>query len=263
MSEAFDDQAPALRRPPRGGGGPPLVLLHGFLGTPAAWDAVLDALPHHGPVWCPWLPGHGAAPPRPGSWGATVTALAQALPAGAVLAGYSLGARLALAAALQSATPLQATLLVGGHVGLASAAERTERALQDEGRAAALREGDIADFVAAWEAQPLFASQQSLAPAQQALQRNARLSHDPRALAWAFDIAGLARMPDLRPTLATARQRLHFLTGALDTRFGALADGVARPPWVTHARVPGAGHNLLLEAPAAVAASLQALMEKP
>ncbi|MBL0298838.1 MAG: hypothetical protein IPQ21_17180 [Betaproteobacteria bacterium] len=33
-----------------------LVLLHWFLGAPSAWDAVLAALPNHGPVWCPWLP---------------------------------------------------------------------------------------------------------------------------------------------------------------------------------------------------------------
>ena len=249
--------------PAAGGGGPPLVLLHGFLGTPGAWGAVLAALPRHGPVWCPWLPGHGPAPPVPATWDETVQAIAEALPAGAVLAGYSLGARLALAATLHRPGRAHATLLVGGHVGPASAAERAERAVLDAERAAALRTGGLDAFVAAWEALPLFASQRALPPALQAQQRAARLGHDPQALAWAFEVAGLACMPDLRPAVAAARRPLAFLTGALDERFAALGAALARPPWVSHRSVPGAGHNLLLEAPAAVAASLVELMETP
>lgn len=245
-----------LRRPPKGRGGPPLVLLHGFLGGPAAWDAVLDALPAHGPVWAPWLPGHGPQAPAPDHWADAVAALAAHLPPGALLGGYSMGARLALAVALHSARP---ALLVGGHVGLASAADRAERAAQDAQRAAALRQGPLSDFVAAWEALPLWDSQRGLPPEPLQAQRALRLGHDAQALAWSFDVAGLACMPDLRPALAAAGQRLHFLTGALDTRFSALAAGLVRPPVVSHGCVPGAGHNLLLEAPAAVAEALQAL----
>ncbi len=250
----------AVQHPAKGAGGAPLVLLHGFLGTPAAWDAVLAALPSHGPVCCPWLPGHGPAPARPSSWDATVAWLARQLPPGAVLAGYSMGARLALAVALHAGRP---ALLVGGHVGLATAAERSARAAQDGQRATALRRGPLADFVDAWEALPLWATQRALAPPQLARQRAARLTHDGLALVWAFDVAGLAQMPDLRPAVVTATQRLHFLTGALDLRFTALAASLVRPLAVTHAQVPGAGHNLLLEAPAAVAASLADLLENP
>lgn len=258
-------QHPGVVHAAHGAGGPPLVLLHGFLGSPAAWDAVLGELAHradHGPVWCPWLPGHGPAPPAPGSWDEAVAAITQALPEGAVLAGYSLGARLALAAALRAGPRLRGALLVGGHVGLASAAERAERAALDAERAAALRGGPLQDFVAAWEALPLFATQAALPAARQAEQRRQRLGHDAHALAWAFEVAGLACMPDLRPAVAAATRPLHFLTGALDGRFGALAASLVRPPWVVHTAVPSAGHNLLLEAPAAVAASLAVLLEK-
>ncbi len=245
----------------KGAGGPPLVLLHGFLGAPAAWDAMLAALPRHGPVWCPWLPGHGPAAPAPATWDEAAARIAEMLPAGAIVAGYSLGARLALAAALRHPGQVRATLLVGGHVGPAGEAERIERAALDARRATALRRGDLAAFVDAWESLPLFATQRALPAALPARQRALRLAHDPHALAWAFEVAGLAQMPDLRPALAAARQPIRFLTGALDTRFSALAASVARPPWVAHRDVAGAGHNLLLEAPAAVAASLAGLME--
>jgi 2-succinyl-6-hydroxy-2,4-cyclohexadiene-1-carboxylate synthase len=252
---------PGVHHPAKGGGGPPLVLLHGFLGGPGAWDEVLAALPRHGPVWCPWLPGHGPAPPAPASWNAAVQALAAALPEGALLAGYSLGARLALDAALRSAGRLRGTLLVGGHVGLADPGERAERARLDAQRAAALHSGPLQAFVDDWEALPLFATQRRLPPTLRARQRAARLVHDPQALGWAFDVAGLAQMPDLRPALAAARQPLCFLTGALDTRFSALAASLVRPPWVTHRLAGDAGHNLLLEAPAAVAAALACWIE--
>ena len=244
----------------KGAGGPPLVLLHGFLGAPSSWDEVLAALPNHGQAWCPWLPGHGPALPAPASWDAAVQAVADALPAGAVLAGYSLGARLALAAALRRGDQLCGTLLVGGHVGLADEGARAERAALDAGRAAALRSGPLAAFVSEWEALPLFATQRVLPAQQQERQRAARLAHEPRALAWAFEVAGLAQMPDLRPAVAAARQPMCFLTGALDERFSALAAALVRAPWVTHRQVAGAGHNLLLEAPAEVARHLQALM---
>ncbi len=253
---------PGLSLPAKGAGGAPLVLLHGFLGAPDAWQAVLAALPQHGPVWCPWLPGHGPAAAGPADWAAAVQELAAALPAGAVLAGYSMGARLALGAALQPGTALLGTLLIGGHVGLATAAERTERAAQDATRANALRSQPLERFVDAWETMPLFATQRTLPEAAQARQRAVRLAHDAHALAWSFDAAGLAQMPDLRPAVAAAQQALHWLTGALDTRFTALAASLVRPPWVTHRVVAGAGHNLLLEAPADVAASLAACMEK-
>jgi 2-succinyl-6-hydroxy-2,4-cyclohexadiene-1-carboxylate synthase len=241
---------------PKGSGGPPLMLLHGFLGAPGAWDAVLAALSDHGPAWCPWLPGHGPAAPEPASFDAAAQSIADALPEGAVLAGYSLGARLALAATLLRPGHARATLLIGGHVGLADARERAARAVLDAQRAAALRAGELATFVDAWEALPLFGTQRALPAALQAGQRGVRLAHDPRALAWAFDVAGLAQMPDLRGAVAAARQPLGFMTGALDPQFGALAAALVRDPWVTHRVVPGAGHNLLLEAPVAVAAAL-------
>jgi 2-succinyl-6-hydroxy-2,4-cyclohexadiene-1-carboxylate synthase len=251
---------PGARHPAKGAGGPPLVLLHGFLGSPAAWDEVLAALPHHGEAWCPWLPGHGPAPAFPASFQATAEWIANSLPEHAILAGYSLGARLALAAALARLDTPRATLLIGGHVGLSDEAEKAERATLDAERSAALRR-DYAAFVEEWEALPLFATQQDLSPETLARQRAARLAHHPDRLAWGLEAASLANMPNYRAAIAATTKPLCFLTGARDRRFSALAAAVVRPPLVTHDIIAGAGHNLLLEAPAAVAAALTRLME--
>ena len=50
----------------RGGGGPPLVCLHGFLDTWRTWELVLGALERHHDVLAPTLPGHAGGPPLEG-----------------------------------------------------------------------------------------------------------------------------------------------------------------------------------------------------
>ncbi|MFL5825172.1 MAG: alpha/beta fold hydrolase [Thermoleophilaceae bacterium] len=47
----------------RGGSGPPLVLLHGFIDTWRTWELVLPALERHHDVLAPTLAGHAGGPP--------------------------------------------------------------------------------------------------------------------------------------------------------------------------------------------------------
>src|ERR1051325_9931146 len=49
----------------RGGAGPPLVLLHGFMDTWRTWELVLPALEREHDVLAPTLPGHAGGPPLP------------------------------------------------------------------------------------------------------------------------------------------------------------------------------------------------------
>ena len=78
------------------------MLLHGFLGAPAAWDPVRALLPDDVPVLTPALSGHGGAPVV-STWDEEVSRLLSEVEAegfsGAHLAGYSLGGRLALSMA--------------------------------------------------------------------------------------------------------------------------------------------------------------------
>src|SRR3954454_5887477 len=46
----------------RGGDGPPLVCLHGFIDTWRTWELVLPALERHHDVLAPMLPGHAGGP---------------------------------------------------------------------------------------------------------------------------------------------------------------------------------------------------------
>ena len=58
----------------RGGGGPPLVCLHGFLDTWRTWELVLGALERHHDVLAPTLPGHAGGPPLEGEVSDTLMA---------------------------------------------------------------------------------------------------------------------------------------------------------------------------------------------
>jgi pimeloyl-ACP methyl ester carboxylesterase len=85
----------------RGGSGPPLVLLHGFLDTWRVWELVLPALERSHDVLAPTLAGHAGGPPLAEvSADAVVDAVEEAMDeagfATAHVAGSSLGGYVAL-----------------------------------------------------------------------------------------------------------------------------------------------------------------------
>lgn len=86
----------------RGGSGPPLVLLHGFIDTWRTWELVLPALERHHDVLAPTLAGHAGGPPIDGKVGdsdvadAVERAMDEAGFETAHIVGNSLGGWLAL-----------------------------------------------------------------------------------------------------------------------------------------------------------------------
>jgi pimeloyl-ACP methyl ester carboxylesterase len=86
----------------RGGSGPPLVCLHGFMDTWRSWELVLPALERHHDVLALTLAGHAGGPPLEGEPGAAalVEAVEREMDAAGVplahIAGSSLGGYVAL-----------------------------------------------------------------------------------------------------------------------------------------------------------------------
>ena len=70
---------------------------------------------------------------------------------------------------------------------------------------------------------------------------------------------GLGRMPP-RWDVGKIAPPLHLVTGALDAKFVRMARILAAGGAATHAVVPGAGHDVALEAPAALAAEITAAL---
>lgn len=225
----------------------PIVFLHGFLGAPAMWDEVIAELPEITAI-APPLPGHLDSPATGNSFDDAVAAFARALPDGpCTLAGYSLGARIALALALKHPDRFPRAVLCGVHPGLDDDALCAQRAAEDDRLAARILSHGLPAFVGEWERLPLFASQSD---AQRARQRPHRIAHDPAAVAWALRTFSLGRMPNRFPQLARSSPSLLLITGERDEKFSALARRITMiDAHAIHRAIPGAGHNVALESP--------------
>ncbi|MCP4445923.1 MAG: alpha/beta fold hydrolase [Myxococcales bacterium] len=225
-----------------------IVALHGFTGTPAMWHCIgLDG---------PALLGHGDACRATGN--ETFTGererLTDLLPERPVhLVGYSLGARLSLAIALESPERVSALTIIGGSPGIQDAKDRALRVKADARWSERLRDMGIAAFVNEWQALPLWKSQESLpAKARESL-RLGRLAHNPEQLARSMDALGTGAMPPMWNALSGIVVPVQIVTGALDHKYVEIARRMARlvPNAVLHS-IPGAGHNPVLEKPQSV-----------
>ncbi len=239
-------------------GGIPLALVHGFLGRPAMWDETLAAIPDRGPAALACLPGHGPAPWRPGVDGLMAAAeeLLAALPSSRpLLVGYSMGARVALAAACLRPEALRGLALIGAHPGLTEESDRAERSRWDHEQASRIRTDGLAAFAEAWAALPLFASQAAVPAGRLARQQQQRREHTVEGIAWAMTELGQGKMPPLGDRLAALSLPVLLLTGSLDGKFTGLAREMASrfPRYCRHQVIEGAGHNLALETPTKLA----------
>ena len=245
----------------------PVHFFHGFLGVPSMWREIRDllgaptadavVLPGHGPD--PWYP------PDPADFTTTVDVLAAMFPfqAPAVLVGYSMGARLALAFALRHPQLVKSAVLVGVDPGLEDAKARADRTQWEEDWAKRAETTDVASFATAWESQPIFASQKALPEEKQALVRKQRTSHTPNGVAWAMRRLGTGSMPPLWSDLDTTRVPTTIVSGALDPKFTDISRAICdRSILAKRVVVDGVGHNVALEAPAVLAQLVRERIEE-
>ena len=168
-----------------------------------------------------------------------------------ILAGYSLGGRLALRAALRSPESFAAVVLVGSTAGIEEGPLRVQRAEADEKLASWIEAMPIEDIVSLWERQPLFADQSD---ALVESQRAGRLSQDPRSLALLLRTAGQGVLEPVWHELRDLDLPLLAIAGARDEGYTAAAKRIASiAPRARAAIVENAGHAAHLQRPDEVA----------
>lgn len=247
----------------------PLVLLHGFTGSPRSFAPVLARIELGRPALAVTLIGHdrewtdqtSRSPSVAGTFEAEVDRIArlveQSAHVSAHLVGYSLGARIALGLLLRHPRLFSRATLIAPHAGLRDRSEREARVLLDEHWCRLLETQGIEAFVDAWQAQALFATQTRLPAEQQQTQRRERLSHAARGLAHSLRTTGLGQMPSYWQGLESLEVPLRLLVGELDQKFRPLCQNIAEiVPRAELQLVSAAGHNVLLERPDAVVEAL-------
>lgn len=250
---------------------PPLLLLHGFMGSAAEWSEVAGALCGEHRLLIPDLPGHGAstgllypdAYTMPGAARALITLLDAEGVARCAVTGYSMGGRLALHLALRHPERGERLLLESASPGLATEEERAARRASDERLAQRLETGDLREFVEDWYRQPLFST---LARDEPLLCRTieSRLENDPQELARSLRATGTGSQPSLWGELPDLRPPTLAVAGETDAKFVALAREMERASASVRAvMVPGAGHSVHAESPERYTETIRSFIETP
>lgn len=248
--------------------GPPVLLLHGFMGSAADWRDVRAALEARFYCVAPDLPGHGA------STGLTDEAYAVEGTARRVLdvlgepgverpalVGYSMGGRLALYLALRHPARFAGLFLESASPGLESPEERESRRAADERRARRLETEDFGRFLEDWYRQPLFAP---LARNKALLREiiEARRRNDPAELAKSLRGMGTGSQPSLWGELSGLRIPALAVAGELDGKYVEVSRRMAGlTPAMESVAVPGVGHNVHAEASQTYLATLKGFLE--
>jgi 2-succinyl-6-hydroxy-2,4-cyclohexadiene-1-carboxylate synthase len=234
---------------------PALVLLHGFTQTRQSWRRTVAALGGRYRAVAPDLPGHGQmAERRPASLAAALASLRALVEEPHVLAGYSMGGRIALHAALTAPDRIRGLVLVGASPGLADATEREQRRRADEELAERIEAIGVEAFADEWGRLTLWDGQPERV---RAAARADRLRNTAPGLAAALRGLGTGALPPLWDRLAELTMPVTLVAGERDERFRAIAERMARSiPDARVVVVPGAGHAAQLERPDLVAAAI-------
>ena len=231
----------------------PLVLLHGLLGDGNDWQPVIDRLPGHHCIALD-LPGHGQHHElRVNDFEQSHQWLCRELASRGIerylLVGYSLGGRLALYHASREPAGLSGLLLENCHPGL-PAGERAARIAHDESWAERFEREPLADVLADWYRQGVFADLDEAARARQIARR---LGNDGKAVAAMLRTTSLGQQPDLASWLAQGGLPVTYVSGKRDHKFHQLACLMAsQHRKINHLELDG-GHNLHAHQPEAFA----------
>ena len=245
------------------GTGPPLVALHGFTHTSEQFvrlAAHLDRTVH-----AVDLPGHGDSAGADTDFPSVLDAIADVVaridPNPVPVLGYSQGARLALATALDRPDLVADLVLVSGSAGIADDAARHDRAGSDAALARAIRRQGVGPFLARWTASGI-TSTTHRTDDERRLDLERRSVNSAEGLARALEGYGQGAMPSRWESLDRLESRTLLIVGEGDARYLEIARSMARRmPVATVRVVPGAGHDPIGDAVDVVAAVVSGFLD--
>ncbi len=236
---------------------PPLLLLHGWMGSCEDYREVIELLRSHFYCIAIDLPGHGktqTSDERSGyNFIDTAKGIIRLLDDLAIdcctIAGYSFGGRLALYLALEFPDRFDRVILESTSPGLATGAERQARIASDRQIIDRLTTANFAEFVKDWYRQPLFVGMDKHPKFSDLICRRIATNR-PSNLARSLQSAGLGMQPYLGDRLKTATQSILLIAGELDRKFVEIDRIIVRAcPTATLEIVPNCSHNIHFQQP--------------
>ncbi len=234
------------------------LALHGFTQRGAMWHEVAGLV---GGEWAtPDLPGHGGTDVVPWDTAVGIVAgwIGEAGP-GITLIGYSMGGRIALAAALEHPEGLDRLVLVSASPGIADAAARERRLGEDEATADRIERLGVDLFLTEWLSRPMFPGLGRRPAAWGSRDLRLRQSNEAAGLAGAVRLLGHGSQPYLGDRVGGLSVPLVTVAGARDDVYAFHASGMAAAaPDGRFIEVRGAGHAVVAEDPKAIVKVLTA-----
>lgn len=175
-----------------------------------------------------------------------------------VVAGYSMGGRIALHLALEHPGLIPALLLISAGLGIPDEQARARRAAADATLAAAIVSEGVEAFIDRWIDHPVAGTGRLAAPLREA-DRLIRLGHNPQHLSAAVVGLGPAAHEPLHNRLGELTMPVVWMAGSEDRAYTDIARAGAAASGGELVIVPACGHSLALEAPGAVGDQLDRL----
>jgi 2-succinyl-6-hydroxy-2,4-cyclohexadiene-1-carboxylate synthase len=235
----------------------PLVCLHGFTYTGAQFNELSKHVDI--PLVAPDL--HPGAPLTLEGTLFAIEDVINVIGGPVPVLGYSMGGRLALWLALERPDLVDGLIVISSGAGIADPEKRAERRAADRELAERITEHDVPTFLDDWLSRPL-TSTAFLSPDAAARDRAIREENSAAGLAAALDTFGQGSFPYLGDRLAGLRPPLLAVSGQHDRRYtdeaAALTAAVSNG---RHVIIPGVGHNVVAEAPEALASVVKEFVE--
>ncbi|WP_295622240.1 2-succinyl-6-hydroxy-2,4-cyclohexadiene-1-carboxylate synthase [Chamaesiphon sp. GL140_3_metabinner_50] len=235
---------------------PPLLLLHGWMGSCEDYCEVIELLKSHFYCIAIDLPGHGKTQTHDETgynFIDTARGIIQLLDdlniEHCAIAGYSFGGRLTLYLALEFSARFDRVILESTSPGLATASDRQARIANDRQIIDRLITGDSIEFVNNWYRQPLFVGIEKHPNFLDLIHRRIATNR-PINLAKSLQYAGLGMQPYLGDRLKTATQPILLIAGELDFKFVTIGQNIEREcPNIDFKIVPNCSHNIHFQQP--------------
>ena len=235
---------------------PPLVLLHGWMGSSEDYAEVIELLKSHFYCIAIDLPGHGKTEVIGDDLGYdfidTATGIIQLLDSLKIdqcaITGYSFGGRLVLYLALEFPDRFDRVILESTSPGLPTVAERDARIISDDRIIRQLATTNFPDFVIDWYRQSLFTGIEAHPDFTTLIQR--RLKNQPDRLAKSLKYAGLGRQPYLLNRLKTHDRSILLIVGERDRKFRSIAQTLdLNCACISLKIIPDCSHNIHFQSP--------------